>query len=122
MDEQTQQQFIQWISEKLGVNSEQELQSALQEMGEEGIQQAMQQFTQEMQGNQQAAAFLQGGRLDYIKSLQSLKKGGKIKNGVKDAMTARNITKWNTSKDGKSAKMEGNRKEAPKQWISAKAK
>jgi hypothetical protein len=122
MDEQTQQQFIQWLAQKLGVSSEQELQSALEQMGEEGIQQAMAQFQQESAGQQSAAAYLNGGKLDYIKNLQSFMKGGKIKDGGKDSKTAIGGNKTSMKKDGKSAKMEGNRKEAPLKWMSAKAK
>lgn len=121
MDEQTQQAFIQWLAQKLGVSSEQELQSALEQMGEEGIQQAMAQFQQESSG-QSAAAYLHGGRLEYIKNLQSFMKGGKIKNGSKDGKTAIGGNNTSTKKDGKSAKMEGNRKEAPLKWMSARAK
>lgn len=120
MDEQTQEQFVQWLAQKLGVQSEEELQQAVQQMGEEGIQQAMQQFQQEMGGGQQAAAYLNGGKIEYLKSLKSFKKGGMIKNAPKDSKTAKGITTFNKSKDGKSAKMEGNRKEASKKWISAK--
>ncbi len=125
MDEQMQQQFIQWIAEKLGVSTEQELQSALEQMGEQGVQEAMSQFQQEMGGGQggqpqPAAAYLKGGKLDYIKSLQQFKKGGMIKNAPKDAKTALLGNKGSMKKDAKSAKMAGNRKEAPLKWMSAK--
>ena len=119
MDEQTQAQFIQWLASKLGVQSEEELQQAVEQMGEEGIQQAMQQFMQENQGGS-VGAYLNGGKLDYIKSLYAFKKGGSIKNGKKDAMTAKGVTKFNTSKDAMSAKKAGNRKEPAKKWITAK--
>lgn len=121
MDEQTQQQFIQWLSQKLGVQSQEELESAVQEMGEEGIQQALQQFQQEMGGQQQAAAFLNGGKLDYLKNLRSFKKGGVIKEGAKDGKTALKDCKPK-KKDGKTAASKDNRKEPAKQWISARAK
>lgn len=132
MDEQTQEQFIQWLAQQLGVQSEQELEAAIEEMGEEGLQQAMQAFMQEMQGGggggapaggqQPVAAMLQGGKLDYIQSLNSFKKGGKIKDDGKDGKTALGKTKWNNKKDSKSAKSSDNRKEPKKQWISAKTK
>lgn len=120
MDEQMQQQFIEWIAQKLGVSSEQELQSALEQMGEEGIQQAMTQFQQEMGGQQSAAAYLHGGKLEYIKNLQSFMKGGKIKNGGKDGKTAIGGNHTSSKKDGKSAKNPANRKEAGLKWMSAK--
>ena len=123
MDEQTQQQFIQWLASKLGVQSEEELQGAIEQMGEEGIQQAMQQFMSETQGGgmgQNVGTYLNGGKLDYIKQLKTFKKGGMIKNAPKDGMTAKNITKFNTSKDAASAKKAGNRKEPAKKWITAK--
>lgn len=120
MDEQMQQQFIQWLSQKLGVQSEEELQSAIEQMGEQGVQQALQQFQQEM-GGQKAAAYLKGGKLEYLKSLQSFKKGGKLHEGSKDGKTA--VKKVDIKKkDSKTAAGKDNRKEAPKQWLSARAK
>jgi hypothetical protein len=134
MDEQTQEQFIQWLAQQLGVQSQEELEAAIEEMGEEGIQQAMEMFMQEMQGGgaqggasaqqgpPQAAAYLNGGKLEYMRQLKAFKKGGKIKDKGKDSKTALNITKFSNKKDGKTAAKKDNRKEAPKQYVSAVSK
>lgn len=71
MDEKTQQAFIQFLAQKLGVQSEEELEAAIQQMGEEGLQQAYAEFMQMMQQQQvQAAKF--GAKLNYIKSLRGI--------------------------------------------------
>lgn len=67
-EQEIQQAFIQWLSQKLGVQDEAQLKQAMQQMGEQGLQQAYQQFMQEMQQQQvQAAKF--GAKLNYIRSL-----------------------------------------------------
>lgn len=80
MNEQEQQQlqqaFLQWLAQKTGAKSQEELQAVVQKLGEDGLKQAYQQFLQEMQGQVQAAK--RGARLDYIKSLR-----GKCPNGFK---------------------------------------
>ena len=124
MDEQTQAQFVQWLAQQLGVQTEEELQAAMQQLGEEGIQQAFQQFQQEAQ----AQAYREGGKLNYIKQLQAFRKGGKTKKacideGKQHDKTARGITKWSKKKDGASAKDPGNRKGENKlKWTSARAR
>lgn len=70
-EQQIQQAFIQWLAQKLGVQSQEELDSAIQQMGQEGVQKAYQQFMQEMQQQQvQAAKF--GAKLSYIKQLRGI--------------------------------------------------
>lgn len=124
MDEQTQAQFIEWLAQQLGVSSEEELNAAVEQMGEEGLQQAFQQFQQETQ----AQAMKEGGKLNYIKNLQAFRKGGKTKgkikngakDGAKDGATALNVTKFSKKKDGATAKFPGNRKgEETKKWTTA---
>lgn len=73
MDE-NQEQFISWIAAKLDAADENDLQSKLQELGDEGIKQAYDQFLQESS----VATRKDGGKLEYIKCLQEFKKGGKM--------------------------------------------
>lgn len=70
MDEQQlQQAFLQFLAQKTGAQNQQELEAAIQQMGEQGLQQAYQEFMQMMQQQQvQAAKF--GAKLNYIKSLR----------------------------------------------------
>lgn len=70
-EQQIQQAFIQWLAQKLGVQTQEELDSAIQQMGEEGVQRAYQQFMQEIQQAQvQQAKF--GAKLNYIKQLNGI--------------------------------------------------
>ena len=69
MDEQQlQQAFLQFIAEKTGAKTEEELQKVMQEMGEQGLKQAYTQFIQEIQQQQVQAAKL-GAKLEYINRL-----------------------------------------------------
>lgn len=88
MDEQQlQQAFLQYLMEKTGAKSEQELEQVIQQLGEDGLKKAYTQFMQELQQQQvQAAKF--GAKLNYIKrlngqcpegsELQYYKVGGKL--------------------------------------------
>lgn len=69
MDEQQlQQAFLQFLMQKTGAQNEQQLEQVIQQMGEQGVQQAYAEFMQAMQQQQvQAAKF--GAKLNYIKSL-----------------------------------------------------
>lgn len=69
MDEQQlQQAFLQYLMQKTGAQNEQQLEQVIQQMGEQGVQQAYAEFMQAMQQQQvQAAKF--GAKLNYIKSL-----------------------------------------------------
>ena len=68
-EQELQQAFIQWLAQKLGVQDENQLKQAVQEMGQEGLQNAYQQFMQEMQQQQvQKAKF--GAKINYIKELR----------------------------------------------------
>lgn len=67
-EQELQQAFIQYLAEKTGAKTEQELQQVIQKLGQEGLKQAYTQFVQEMQQQQvQAAKF--GAKLNYIKKL-----------------------------------------------------
>lgn len=86
-EQELQQAFIQFLAQKTGAKSQQELEAAIQQLGEEGLKQAYAEFMQLMQQQQvQAAKF--GAKLNYIKSLRGqcpdgyeakfLKKGGTV--------------------------------------------
>lgn len=68
-EQQLQQAFIQFLAQKTGAKNQQELEAAIQQMGEEGLKQAYAEFMQLLQQQQvQAAKF--GAKLNYIKSLR----------------------------------------------------
>ena len=68
-EHQLQQAFIQFLAQKTGAKNQQELETAIQQMGEQGLQAAYQEFMQLLQQQQvQAAKF--GAKLNYIKSLR----------------------------------------------------
>lgn len=68
-EQQLQQAFIQFLAEKTGAKNQQELEAAIQSMGEQGLQQAYQEFMQLIQ-QQQVQAAKYGAKLNYIKSLR----------------------------------------------------
>lgn len=68
-EQQLQQAFIQFLAQKTGAKTQQELESAIQQLGEQGIKQAYNEFIQMLQQQQvQAAKF--GAKLNYIKKLR----------------------------------------------------
>ena len=68
-EQQLQQAFIQFLAQKTGAKNQQELEAAIQQLGEEGLKQAYAEFMQMIQQQQvQAAKF--GAKLNYIKSLR----------------------------------------------------
>lgn len=68
-EEQLQQAFIQFLAQKTGAKTQQELEAVIQQLGEQGLKQAYQEFMQLMQQQQvQAAKF--GAKLNYIKGLR----------------------------------------------------
>ena len=68
-EQQLQQAFIQFLAQKTGAKNQQELEAAIQQLGEEGLKQAYAEFMQLIQQQQvQAAKF--GAKLNYIKSLR----------------------------------------------------
>lgn len=68
-EQRLQQAFIQFLAQKTGAKNQQELESAIQQLGEQGLRQAYQEFLQVMQQQQvQAAKF--GAKLDYINQLR----------------------------------------------------
>jgi hypothetical protein len=64
-----QKEFIQWLAQQLGVNSEEELKAAVAQMGEQGLKQAQQMYAKQ-KGKQQGGMFKakNGGILKYQKA------------------------------------------------------
>ena len=67
-DKQIQEAFIQFLAQKSGAKTQQELEKYVQSLGEDGLKQAYQEFTQTMQKQAQKAAH--GVKLQYFKSLK----------------------------------------------------
>lgn len=68
-EQQLQQAFIQFLAQKTGAKTQEELKAAIQQMGEEGLKQAYAEFMQLMQ-QQQVQAAKSGAKLNYIKKLR----------------------------------------------------
>lgn len=68
-EQELQQAFIQFLAQKTGAKSQQELEAIIQQMGEEGLKQAYAEFMQTMQQQQVRAAKF-GAKLNYIKQLR----------------------------------------------------
>lgn len=68
-EQELQQAFIQFLAQKTGAKSQQELEAIIQQMGEEGLKQAYAEFMQVMQQQQVRAAKF-GAKLNYIKQLR----------------------------------------------------
>lgn len=68
-EQELQQAFIQYLIQKTGAKSQQELEAIIQQMGEEGLKQAYAEFMQQMQQQQVRSAKF-GAKLNYIKQLR----------------------------------------------------
>ena len=68
-EQELQQAFIQFLAQKTGAKSQQELEAVIQQLGEEGLKQAYAEFMQTMQQQQVRAAKF-GAKLNYIKQLR----------------------------------------------------
>ena len=100
-DKQIQEAFIQFLAQKSGAKTQQELEKYIQSLGEDGLKQAYQEFTQTMQKQAQKAAH--GAKLQYFKSLKHqcaedeelyyYKKGGSIGCGCKKKEDGGEVTK-----------------------------
>lgn len=85
-DKELQQAFIQFLAQKSGAKDQASLEKYIQSLGEEGLKEAYQEFTQLMQ--QQTKKALHGAKLNYIKKLKNqcaddeelvyYKKGGRV--------------------------------------------
>lgn len=86
--EENQEQFISWIAAKLEAQDEDDLQKKLTQLGKDGIKQAYDQFLTE---TTKAKMALNGGKLDYIKSLKATKfqQGGQLQ------LTPEDRAHWN---------------------------
>ena len=86
-EQELKQAFIQFLAQKTGAKTQQELEAAIQQLGEEGLKQAYAEFMQLMQ-QQQVQQRKFGGMLNYInklrgqcpegQELQFFKIGGKV--------------------------------------------
>lgn len=74
MDEQLQQEFVSWLAQKTGAKDQAQLQRVVKQMGEKGMQQAMQQFMSERQGPQAVQSpkmHKNGGTINYLNKLKN---------------------------------------------------
>ena len=86
-EQELQQAFIQYLAQKTGAKTQQELEAAIQQMGQEGLQREYQEFIQMIQ-QQQVQRAQRGAKLNYLKQLrgecpegyemQYYKVGGKV--------------------------------------------
>ena len=68
-EQELQQAFIQFLAQKTGAKTQQELEQVIQQLGEDGLKKAYAEFMQMMQQQQvQAAKF--GAKINYIRSLR----------------------------------------------------
>ncbi len=70
-EQELQQAFIQFLAQKTGAKTQQELEQVVQQLGEEGLKQAYAEFMQLIQ-QQQAQTAKNGAKLNYIKSLRKV--------------------------------------------------
>ncbi len=122
-----QQEFISWLSDKLGAKDDNDLKKKLESLGDQGVKQAYDQFMAESNNVQSNK---EGGKLEYLKCLQAFKHGGAIeaskcgcdKDSVQTAKFGARIesnTKengikkdWMSKGPAKMAHQDGSRKEA----------
>lgn len=78
-DQEMQAQFIQWLAQKTGAKTEDELKQVIMKLqSDKGqMQQVMQEFQAEMSGGQPTMQRA-GGKLAYLRCLSQFKKGGKV--------------------------------------------
>lgn len=68
-EQQIQQAFIQYLAQKTGAKTQQELEQVIQRLGKDGIQKAYQEFMTLLQ-SQQVQSAKAGSKLDYVKQLR----------------------------------------------------
>ena len=68
MDEQLQQEFLQYLMQKTGAQNKQQLEQEIQQLGEDGLRQEYAKFIQEIQ-QQQVQVAMNGAKLNYINKL-----------------------------------------------------
>lgn len=68
MDEQLQQEFLQYLMQKTGAQNKQQLEQKIQQLGKDGLEREYVQFIQEIQ-QQQVQVAMNGAKLNYINQL-----------------------------------------------------
>ena len=68
MDEQLQQEFLQYLMQKTGAQNKQQLEQEIQQLGEDGLRREYAKFIQEIQ-QQQVQVAMNGAKLNYINKL-----------------------------------------------------
>lgn len=68
MDEQLQQEFLQYLMQKTGAQNKQQLEQEIQQLGEDGLKREYAKFIQEIQ-QQQVQVAMNGAKLNYINKL-----------------------------------------------------
>ena len=89
MEKQESAKFIQYMAKKLKVNSQQELETAIKNMGPEKLKAAYAEYQQSEgsdSNSSDTAEYKQGGSLEYIRCLNVLKKGGVVDCGCGSKM------------------------------------
>lgn len=125
-DKQIQEAFIQFLAQKSGAKTQQELEKYVQSLGEDGLKQAYQEFTQVMQKQAQKAAH--GAKLQYLRNLKHqctedeelvyYKKGGSLDCGcVKKKEDGGEVTK---AEEGWKSKFKNRQKEKVEQTYDEK--
>lgn len=125
-DKQIQEAFIQFLAQKSGAKTQQELEKYVQSLGEDGLKQAYQEFTQVMQKQAQKAAH--GAKLQYLRNLKHqcaedeelvyYKKGGSLDCGcVKKKEDGGEVTK---AQEGWKSKFKNRQKEKVEQTYDEK--
>lgn len=125
-DKQIQEAFIQFLAQKSGAKTQQELEKYVQSLGEDGLKQAYQEFTQVMQKQAQKAAH--GTKLQYLRNLKHqcaedeelvyYKKGGSLDCGcVKKKEDGGEVTK---AEEGWKSKFKNRQKEKVEQTYDEK--
>lgn len=89
-DKELQQKFINFLQEKSGAKTQKDLEKYIQNLGEDGLKKAYQEFTDKMtqEQNKKTKKALHGAKLQYVKNLKHIcnedeelvyfKKGGKV--------------------------------------------
>lgn len=74
------EEFSSWLQEQLEVTDEEDFQTKLEALGEEGIQSAHAAFKK---SKETAPAFKDGGKFSYLECLKKFKEGGSVDCGCK---------------------------------------
>lgn len=121
-DKELQQAFLQFLAQKSGAKTQKELEQYVQSLGEDGLKQAYQEFTQIMQKQAQKAAH--GAKLQYFKRLKNqcnedeelvyYKKGGMVECGCQKKETGGTVDNKPKKSSSKAVNDFKNRKQPQK--------